>query len=56
MISLCQMYKQREIFKKKKIYKYQNLADFIIKTKLSSTFKTLIDTNYIKISTITRVE
>lgn len=51
IMSLHQLYKQYQLIKVKKIYRYDNLAKFIIKTKILLALKTMIDTNYINIST-----
>lgn len=52
IIDLHQLYKRQEITEVKWIYKYHNLADFIIKVKPSSVLKTLIDINCININII----
>lgn len=49
VMSFCQSYKRCEITEMKLIYRHNNFADLIIKNRLSSAFKTLIDTNRINI-------
>lgn len=56
MISLCQLYKQYKITNVKQIYEHHNPADFITKAKYLSALKTLININYINISTTKGVE
>lgn len=51
IMSLRQLYKQQKITKVKQIYRYYNLANFMIKAKALTTLKTLIDTNHISINT-----
>lgn len=43
VMSPCQSYKQQEIIEVKWIHRYHNIANIMIKAKLSSTLKTLID-------------
>lgn len=52
MMSLCQSYKRWEITKIRWIYRRYNLMNSIIKAKLSSALKILINTNCIDISII----
>lgn len=55
-MNLCQSYNQQKMTEIKQIYRYYNLADFIIKVKLLLALKTLIDSNFIYINTIKWVE
>lgn len=48
-ISFCKSYEKCEIMKIKWIHDYNNLADFIIKSKLFSLFKILTNTNQINL-------
>lgn len=50
MMSLRQLYEQREIIKVKWIHRHYNPANSMTKAKPLSTLKTLINTNYINIS------
>lgn len=52
VISLHQSYKQQKIIEVKQIYGYHKLADSMLKAKLLSALKTLIDSNCINISTM----
>ncbi len=56
VMNLRQLYEQQEITEVKWIYKYHNLTDFMTKAKPSSALKTLINSNYINISTTEYVE
>lgn len=51
IMSVRQSYKRCKITEIKWIHKYNNPADSIIKNKLSSALKTLIDINWINLDT-----
>ena len=55
-MSLRQSYKRREITEIKWTYGHNNLADLMTKSKSFSTFKTLINTDWITLDTIEWVE
>lgn len=52
VISFYKLYKKYKFTKIKQIYGYNNLANLIIKIKVSLTLKIVIDTNYINLNII----